>query len=166
LAKPLQLGGPNGWAQDSMEVLVREGGFIQVVWGGEPDRALAQSPTTSLGAKYRIVYLVPGPSGKDDRVRQDFYPYAKGGPLTYTAPGQPFFDTERTRGGWFRTAPRLTTALVKAGLPAAAKPRAAAPTSTEGGVPHTAWLVGILVTVALAAAGMLSLKRRARPVSA
>jgi hypothetical protein len=33
-------------------------------------------------------------------------------------PGQRFFGTERTRGGWFQATPQLKATLVAAGLPA------------------------------------------------
>jgi hypothetical protein len=118
LAKPLKLGGRTGWRPGSaMEALVRYGGFFQVAWGGQPNRTLWKSPTRHLGRRYRVVYLVPGPSGRDDRIRQDLYPFAQGGPVTYTPAGQRFFGTKRTLGGWFRAQRQLTRALVAAGLP-------------------------------------------------
>lgn len=121
LAKPLKLGGPRGWNTNSpMAILANDGGFFQVGWGTQPARALAKSPTKSLGPKYLVVYFVPGPSGQGDRIRQELYPYAKGGLLTYMRAGQPFFRTRRTQGGWFRPRPRLKAALIEAGLPATA----------------------------------------------
>ena len=52
------------------------------------------------------------------RIRQDLYPYARGGAVTYTKPGQPIFDMS-TRGGWYRN-PDLKRTLVSLGLPASA----------------------------------------------
>lgn len=164
LDKPLKLGGRNGWRQGSpMETLVRYGGFFQVAWGGQTGRTFANSPTQRLGPMYRVVYRVPGPTGADDRIRQELYPFAKGGPLTYTPAGQKFFRTRRTLGGWFRTVPQLTTALVAAGLPAQAQ-RTPSTANDRAGRPLGLWaLVGTLALVVLAA---LALKRRARPVAA
>ena len=72
------------------------GGFFEVAWGTQPRRVLAKSPTRNLGPKYSVVYVVPGPSGQNDLIRQDLYPHAKGGPVTYTPAGQPFFGNRRT----------------------------------------------------------------------
>lgn len=165
LETPLKLGGGNGFSEGSpMAVLTTYGGFFEAAWGGRPNRVLPKSPTKSLGPKYRVVYVVPGPAGKSDRIRQDLYPYAKGGSLTYISPGQPFFDTRRTTGGWFRTGPRLTPALVAAGLPAQVAPTApaAADDATSGSLGLWA-LVAMLVLAGIAA---LALWRRARPATA
>jgi hypothetical protein len=54
------------------------------------------------------------------RVVQLVYPYAKAGAVTYMKPGQPFWNTERAHGGWFRASARLKRMLVRAGLPATA----------------------------------------------
>ena len=55
-------------------------------------------------------------NGAPDHIRQDLYPYARGGAVTYTRPGQPIFDMT-TRGGWYRD-PELKRTLVRLGLPA------------------------------------------------
>jgi hypothetical protein len=164
LAEPLKLGGPNGWRAGSpMEVLTTGGGFFQVAWGGSPGRILAKSPTARLGPRYRVVYLVPGPSGQDDRIRQDLYPFARGGPLTYTPPGQPFFDTRRTLGGWFRGAPDLKSVVVAPSAPSPVR-RQPASADEDSGPPRALWaLVPIL---ALAAVAVVGTRRRARAVSA
>ena len=166
LAKPLRLGGPRALAPGQpLEVLATHGGFFDVAWGGAPETTLADSPTKRLGPKYRVSYLVPGPSGRTDRIRQDLYPYARGGPVTYTPPGQRFFDGRRTNGGWFRATPRVKTVLVAAGLP---RPVTAAPqpvSNDEGrAVPLGAWALGGALLVA-AAAG-LGIRRRGRAPSA
>jgi hypothetical protein len=167
LAEPLRLGGPRALAPGQpLEVLATQGGFFAVAWGAAPGKALAHSPTKPLGPKYRVSYLVPGPSGSEDRIRQDLYPYARGGPVTYTPAGQPFFDGRRTNGGWFRAAPKVTDVLVAAGLPAktakAAPPR---PTKDDRpAVPLAAWALGGALLVAAAAA--FGIRRHGRPASA
>jgi hypothetical protein len=66
-----------------------------------------------------VTYTVPGPYG-DSTLRQDLYPYAVKGPASYMTPGQKFWDTQSTPGGWYRGTPDLKRVLVKAGLPPAA----------------------------------------------
>ena len=51
-------------------------------------------------------------------IRQDVYPYANGGAVTYMKPGQSIFDMT-THGGWYRD-PALKRTLVSSGLPAKA----------------------------------------------
>jgi hypothetical protein len=164
LSKPLRL----SWQTDSrqgspMDALVRHGGFFQVAWGGQPGRTLARSPSAQLGPRYEIVYLLPGPTGRDDRIRQDFYPFAQGGPLTYTHAGQRFFGTRRTLGGWFRTAPALTAALRKIGLPADA-PRTP-PAAADDASPPIG-LLALVAALALAGIAAVAFRRRARLASA
>ena len=168
LAKPLRLGGPRGWTADSpMAVLTNRGGFFQAAWSGQPGRTFAKSPTARLGPKYRVVYLVPGPSGKEDRIRQDIYPFAGGGPVSYTPAGQPFFDTRRTLGGWFRAGAQLEQALVAAGLPApSATTRPMTALSAGGDSGRAVWPAAVIALAALGGAALLLAKRRARPASA
>lgn len=164
LAGPLTLGGPRGWTQDSpMAALTNGGGFFQVAWGGAPGQIRANRPTKRLGPRYRVAFLVPGPTGKDDRIRQDVYPFAHGGPVTYTPAGQTFFGTRRTQGGWFRAAPELTAKLVAAGLPRPG-PRATLTAVDSDEAPTLALAALVLVLAfALAGATAIALRRRARP---
>jgi hypothetical protein len=94
-----------------------QAGLFAAAFGQTPDPMLARSPSATLGPRYRITYRLPGPDGGESTIHQYVYPYAAGGPVTYTAPGQPFFGTERTRGGWFRAGPALNDTLVEVGLP-------------------------------------------------
>ena len=82
-----------------------------------PDEPHDGRAGTREGFGYRIVYVVPGPNSIQSRVVQLFYPYAKPVPLTYMKPGQTYWGTRRTVGGWFRSSTALTRALVQAGLP-------------------------------------------------
>lgn len=168
LAKPLKLGGgPNALSNGApMHALMMRGGFFQVAWGTQPRRTLSKSPTTSLGPKYEVVYVVPGPSGQEDLIRQDLYPFAQGGPLTYTAAGQRFFGTRRTHGGWFRARPALTAVLVEAGLPAAPSRRAASSAPSEADGRPTAFYAALPLVLGLAAIAILTARRRVRPASA
>jgi hypothetical protein len=98
--------------------IIEDVGFFEVTFGMTPSRVVEEAPTDDLGPRFVIRWRVPGPSGEDDEIVQELYPYADGGPLTYTEPGQPFFTTERTRGGWYRGPDRLLTTLEAMGLPA------------------------------------------------
>ena len=139
--------------------LTNAAGFFQATFGQSPDPMLASPPEgTELGPKYRIVYTVPGPSGSDDTIVQDVYPYAEPSPVTYTPPGQKFFDTERTRGGWFVSTIGLRNVLVHAGLPADSP--VASPTGGGDGRTVWPWIVGALAL--LAALGCAAWFARAR----
>jgi hypothetical protein len=100
--------------------LVDLGGYFSQMFGQTPDPTLKAQPKGSLGPRYKVVYVVPGPNGIQSRVVQLVYPYAKPVPLTYMRPGQPFWSTDRAHGGWFRASAGLKRVLVRAGLPAAA----------------------------------------------
>jgi hypothetical protein len=148
-----------------MEVLASTSGFFEVGWRTRPALVLPRRPAGPLGPRYRVVYLVPGPSGQDDRIRQDLYPFARGGPLTYTVGGQRFFDTQSTLSGWFRAKPRLTRTLLAAGLP---KPKQTAPVAESSGDDNSwlPWTAGFLVVAALAVGALALVRRHPRPLSA
>ncbi len=99
--------------------LVDSGGYFAQMFGQTPDPTLKAQPKAALGPRYKVVYAVPGPNKIQSRVVQFVYPYAKPVPLTFMKPGQRFWNTERTHGGWFRASARLTSVLVRAGLPPA-----------------------------------------------
>src|SRR6266704_551847 len=83
--------------------------------------ALLLFPAASA-AKGPSVASVTGPGGPngDSSLRQDLYPYAAKGPVTYMAPDQKFWGRQYTPGGWSRGTIQLRNALVKAGLPSRA----------------------------------------------
>src|SRR6266581_3068887 len=68
--------------------LVDSGGFFPQMYGQSPDPTLRSQPKGTLGPRYKVIYVVPGPNGVKSRVVQDVYPYAKPDPLTYMKPGQ------------------------------------------------------------------------------
>jgi hypothetical protein len=97
-------------------------GFFPAALGQEPNPMLSGRPAGKLGPRYTIVWVVPmGPDlhgPNTHSVRQDIYPYARGGAVTYMKPDQAIFDM-KTRGGWYR-ATGLKQTLVSLGLPARA----------------------------------------------
>lgn len=141
--------------------LGEQSGFFPAVFARQPDPMLDARPKGDLGPKYTIVWTVPGPSYETWRLRQDLYPHAESGPVTYMKPGQKVLEIPGgTRGGWFQGGPRLKKTLVAAGLPASA-PGASADDSA-----FSASLVSLLAAaLALAAAAAVILRHRARPAA-
>ncbi len=100
--------------------LASASGFFPQMFGQSPDPTLASRPSGTLGARYKVVYVVPGPNNGSSRVVQHVYPYAKPVVLTYMKPGQRFWEVEQAHGGWYRASPALKKMLVRAGLSAKA----------------------------------------------
>jgi hypothetical protein len=143
--------------------LTEFGGFFPATYGQEPDPMLRDRPTGSLGPKYTVEYDVPGPDGDLSTLRQDVYPYAEPGPLTYMKPGQPFFDGEQgTNGGWYVAPQELKTRLVEAGLPRTA-PGGGSP---DGWLPSWGATTAIVVALLVAGLALAAHRRRPRPISA
>jgi hypothetical protein len=111
-------GGDNGEAFSSSPIghLTEASGFFPSAVGQSPDPMLHARPAGPLGPRYRIRWTVPADT--THVIAQDVYPYAKGGAVAYTRPGQPIFDA-RTIGGWYRN-PELKRTLVSIGLPVSA----------------------------------------------
>ena len=116
LDKALSIQGTEG--SGDLGLLTQEAGFFPTVWEQSPDPTLVKQPLASLGPRYTVVYRVPGPNSEADTLRQDLYPYARGGPVSYMPPRQIFWKQHRTRGGWYRGTSQLKTMLVREGLPA------------------------------------------------
>jgi hypothetical protein len=134
-----------------------DGGFFQQAFGQIPDPTRTTRPEGTLGPRYRIAYVVPGPGG-NSVLHQDYYPYAKPAPLTFMEPGQTFWGGQRTHGGWFTARSSLTRRL---GLPA--QPPA------SNGTDVWRWSgigAGILVFGAAIGLLLLRLRPRAKPLSA
>jgi hypothetical protein len=145
-----------------------QAGLFPAAFAQTPDPMLADRPKGDLGPRYTITYRLPGPNGDESTIRQDLYPYAGNGPVTYTAPGQPFFGTERTHGGWYQAAPALKNTLVKAGLPAQpSSASAASPGPSSGGDDGTGlrdlWpAFGVALVLGLMALVSVLIRRRER----
>jgi hypothetical protein len=140
--------------------LTQQAGFFPAVFGQEPNPMLAGRPKGELGPKYTITYTVPNPNNGIDKIKQDLYPYAAGGPVTYTKPGQRIVDMTTTRGGWFQGDSRLKETLVAAGLPAR-------PIADSGDRTSFATNLFSLVAVMLfvAAATAIFLRRKLKPAA-
>lgn len=157
LAKPVHINGyGEGDSSTPLGVLVTEGGFFAQVFQQTPKMTLRAKPQGVLGPRYTVTYTVPGGNTSDSILRQDLYPYARYGPVTYMKPGQKFWEVNSTQGGWYQGTLQLKRALVKAGLPARAPTKKAA----THGVP-VALAAG--AGVAVAAVGLALVYRRRRP---
>ncbi len=117
LAAPISLAGEGQPDGEQLMQISQAAGFLPAVFAQSPDLMLDARPAGTLGPTYTITYVMPGPNNELDQLVQDIYPYAEPDPVSYTKPGQRFWTTEQTRGGWFVATPFLKDALVEAGLP-------------------------------------------------
>lgn len=141
--------------------LTQQSGWFAAVFDQKPSPMLAARPKGDLGPRFTVTYTVPTDMNRTVTIRQDIYPYAKSGPVTYVAPGQPIFDME-TPGGWFQAGPYLKKTLVAAGLPE--NPVAV---SSDDSTSFPTRTVSLLVfALLLVGATAVLLRRRARPAAA
>ena len=120
LQQALVIKGDGEGPGSSLGTLTDASGFYAQVFRQSPDPTLASRPSGTLGPRYTGVYLVPGPSATPSRLIQYIYPYAEPAVLTYVKPGQKFWSSKKTHGGWYRASRELKRVLVRAGLPAKA----------------------------------------------
>ncbi len=150
-SKTLKMKNLDHFSGSKLAQLTEESGFFPSAVGQSPNPMLPGRPSGKLGPRYTIVWTVP--AGTTHRVRQYLYPYAHGGAVTYTKPGQPIFDAT-TVGGWYRN-PLLKGTLVGLGLPARE------PSASAGGT-NFGLLAGIGIpgALALTAAALVVARRR------
>jgi len=148
-------GAPGGGA---LMRIAGDSGFFPAVFLTTPNPMLSERPDGELGPRYTIVYVMPGPSGGANEIRQDVYPYATPSPVSYTKPGQPYFGTERTVGGWYVAGPTLKDDLVAVGL------RATAPPVEDEASREIPWAAfgALALLVALAGVGLVVVRSRRR----
>jgi hypothetical protein len=141
---------------------------IDVAGGLDDTRAdsvegLGLSPA-DLRPRYLVTYRFYG----DDLIRQELYPYAKGGPVTYTSPGQEVTAgiTMQITAGWYQSSLGFFQYLVDYGLP---ERNPVAPIGTDEAGPDTApwartvlWAGIVVVLVGLAALALATLVVRHR----
>lgn len=158
LGSGITLPGEGQVGGEQLMQLAETAGFFPAVFVTSPNPMLSERPHGELGARYTITYTMPGPSSAVDELRQDLYPYAKPSPVTYVEPGQRFFGTEETVGGWYVASMALKDELVAAGLPETPP--------LNGGGSKVPWTVVGAVAAALAAlvlVGVAVLRSRRRP---
>src|ERR671923_2979823 len=79
-----------GKGEQNLMYLADSAGLFPALFGQSPDPMLSGRPSGKLGPKYVITWVMPGPETVH-RIRQEVYPYAVGGPVTFMAPGQRIF---------------------------------------------------------------------------
>ena len=139
--------------------LTEQSGFFPAVFTRHPDPMLDSCPNGELGPKYTVTYAVPGPNNETWKIKQDVYPYAEHGPVTYMKPGQEIFELGGTRGGWFQATPQLKETLVSAGLPRSA-PSA---TTDRWTIPRVT--MSALAILLFVFGAVIMLRRRLRPAA-
>jgi hypothetical protein len=117
LDSPLTLPGEGQPDGEALMEIAQQAGFFAAVFGQTPDAMLDSRPHGTLGPRYVVRYEMPGPNNELDELVQHVYPFARPSPVSYTNPGQRFWTTEETRGGWYVATDTLRTMLVAAGLP-------------------------------------------------
>jgi hypothetical protein len=142
--------------------LAEQAGFFPAVFGRTPNPMLRSKPKVTLGPRYTVRYVMPGP-GATSVVQQDVYPYARPYPVTYTKPGQMFWDGQRTFGGWYEGWPDLKQTLVDVGLPTSP------PSDDVGGFwSSTPRVIAIFAGIAAAVLATIALvvrRRRMQPAT-
>jgi hypothetical protein len=154
--------GRGGDAPVWLGTIAQQSGLFPAVFARTPDPMLKIRPRGDLGPRYTVTYNLPGPNGPENRIRQDLYPYAPQGPVTYIAPGQRFFGTRSTHGGWYQAAPALKDTLVEAGLPRTAP----SGSSGEGGTGFTDFWPAFAAALALGLVALTAVAMRRRPRTA
>src|SRR5262245_56830894 len=94
------MGEPGSGAQ--LGDLAEQSGLFWAMFGAASDgHILPVKPTVALGAHYVLVYTIPDGEPKPASVTMDLYPYAPGGPVSYTRPGPPVFSGQSPlQGQW------------------------------------------------------------------
>ncbi len=109
-------------AETELARLADQAGLFFAMFGGGADgvggQILADRPSGDLGPRYTVTYDIPSDQGGVAVVHQDLYPYAHGGPVTFTGPGQRLSSNgQEVSAGWFRGPAALLRMLVSLGLP-------------------------------------------------
>jgi hypothetical protein len=152
-------GDGEGGTGTPLGALATYAGFATQVFGHHPDDpTLTRRPEGSLGARYRVVYSVPTPSGRRS-IAADLYPFAMPRPLTYMKPGQPFFDGMETHGGWYVAPAALKRTLGEAGIPGG-------PSGAKGSRPWRWTGIAFVALAALVLVAAALSRRRLRPAPA
>ncbi len=157
-----------------LATLAEQSGLFTVLFGastsGPATTLRSPPPPAALGPRYTVIYTVPGvdpqPGQRYGRIRQNLYPYATGGPLTYTPPGQHGFTEQLPATGWLPAGRGMVHTLTELGLPRKsttqpvrpiAGPHLAGTGPRESAGPAIAWAI-----VAIVAGGALILAGRKR----
>lgn len=163
LDEPIVLGSDDLASAETLGGIAMQAGFYAAVFGQSPDPMLEKPPAGKLGPSYTVTYTMPGPNSAESELVQEIYPYAKPDAVTYVEPGQRFWGTQWTPGGWYVTSSStVKEQLVAVGLPSTAP--------VIGGGDGSRWLPATLASVTVIAGlgslGLILGRRRPRPVAA
>ena len=110
LAEPVRL------EQSGTADLSRVSALYQAVFPEPPYPVVARRPPGKLGPRYVATFGWLVAADRTKPVRQDLYPFAAGGALAYTPPGQRVFANGKPfKGGWYRAGAPLTDMMVSLG---------------------------------------------------
>jgi hypothetical protein len=146
-------------------------------WGGLDDTRAGSVvelglTVAELGPRYVVAFRLDAGTKATEIVRQELYPYATGGPVTYTPPGQAVAEglswEEAISAGWYQTSPRFFDFLVDQGLPESnhvvVADREFAPDPRSAGRPLWGWVVAALVGLVALSIAATQLRRRSQPL--
>jgi hypothetical protein len=131
-------------------------GLFLVMFEQTDRRVVSEAPDGPLGPKFELSFRVPDGTDTASTVRQELYPQAAGGPMTYTEAGQAVFGMT-TRGGWYRTPSSFAELLVRLGVPATATGQSHAEpvAAPEPGTPTTPARSGLPIVATIVAAAVV-----------
>jgi hypothetical protein len=178
-------GGGEPGEQSQLAALAEQTNLFAVLFGPggivpQPSRPHNPPAKASLGARYTVVYTVPGvepqPGQEFGRIRQEIYPHAPGGALIFTPHGQNGFGQKLRMAGWLRGGAELTTTLSHLGVLPGSHSQTAQQARHSAGTPAAVarhadsraqgWLVALAVAIAAAALAGTALLLRHRKTAA
>jgi hypothetical protein len=126
LAMPIRLDNGGDFGGSANRLWQASGLLVQT-----PDRVTPNVPQKgALGPRYLATFQwLVGPQ-ETAPIRQELYPFADAGAVSYTPPRQRGLHVS-SRSGWYRAGPELTLLLVAAGVPVPAGYAAPAPVAAQ-----------------------------------
>jgi hypothetical protein len=100
LATPVHLENAAGPTTVDVNRLAEATGLFYAAFRAKPTPMVEPRPAGRLGPRYRAAYELYVAQDKVEVVRQDLYPFAAAGFVSYTPPGQRAFE-HRTQSGWY-----------------------------------------------------------------
>ncbi|MFQ5968624.1 MAG: hypothetical protein ACE5MI_13620 [Acidimicrobiia bacterium] len=147
-------------AESALQNLAESAHVYSAIFRTDPGILMADPPSGDLGPRLSLLWDL----GFAEPVRQDIYPLAEDGPVTYVAPGQrlggdPTSEVNRTFGGWFRADTDLSAALESIGFSLGAEDGGIA--GFASGISLTVAAIAIALTVVVA----VLVRARRRPLT-
>jgi hypothetical protein len=164
LVTPIEISGDIGSPSATLaNNLTDESGLFTGVFADGSQPADPGPPAGDLGPKYQATYTFPGDT--TIAIRQDIYPYAPSGPVTFVPTGQAWLGGQLTKGGWYRASPHFSALLITAGLPASAPTPSAASEQPRKIGADAATIIAVALASALLVTTLALFFTRRRPLS-